>query len=137
MSRLDKRQDLRRHGLAAVALRLRSTGPILGMLHLSGETSAERLDIARRETAILVENGVDGIVVENYFGPKEDMRPVLEWLAAEPPPLVIGINVLRDYRLAFALAAAFPVGFIQIDSVAGHLEPEEDAAYADELAGLR
>jgi predicted TIM-barrel enzyme len=107
------------------------------MLHLTGATAAERLAIAGRETATLVAHGVDGVIVENYFGDKDDVRAVLGWLAEHRPQAAIGLNVLRDYRLAFALAEEFPVDFIQIDSVAGHLAPEEDADYAAELAERR
>lgn len=111
--------------------------PIFGMLHLTGSTPAERLEIAEREAAILVENGVDGLVVENYFGDADDIRRVLDRLSARPPGALIGLNVLRDFRLAFALAESHPVAFIQIDSVAGHLPPAEDEAFAAELAALR
>jgi uncharacterized protein len=111
--------------------------PILGMLHLTGATPAERLEIARWETEALVANGVDGLVVENYFGDVEDVRAVLGWLAERSPPVRIGLNVLRDFRLAFDLAERFRVDFVQIDSVAGHLAPAEDAVYARELTDLR
>lgn len=111
--------------------------PILGMLHLGGESAADRLALARQETETLIANGVDGLVVENYFGDKDDARAVLDWLKASKPPVLIGLNVLRDFRLAFELAQSYPVDFIQVDSVAGHLEPADDADYAAELAALR
>lgn len=111
--------------------------PILGMLHLTGTTPAERLDIARREAEILLANGVDGIIVENYFGDKADVRHVLEWLEERKPDALVGLNVLRDHRLAFELARQFRVDFVQMDSVAGHLRPEEDEEFADELKQLR
>lgn len=111
--------------------------PILGMLHLSGASASEKLEIARRETETLIENGVDGVVVENYFGDASDVQRVLDWLAQSKPATLVGVNVLRDYRLAFSLARQFPVDFIQIDSVAGHLAPMEDEAYGAELAQLR
>jgi len=111
--------------------------PILGMLHLSGDTPAERLEIARRELDILRNGGVDAVVVENYFGDKTDVRNVLEWLEGKHADLVVGVNVLHDHHLAFELARQFRVDFIQMDSVAGHLAPEADAEFAAELAGLR
>ena len=111
--------------------------PILGMLHLSGDSPAERLEIAQRELDILRTGGVDAVVVENYFGDKTDVRNVLEWLEGKHPELVVGVNVLHDHKLAFELAREFRVDFIQMDSVAGHLAPEEDAGFAVELAELR
>lgn len=115
----------------------RTPKPILGMLHLGGSDRAERLAIARQEVETLVTGGVDAVVVENYFGDADDVEAVLAWLAAERPPAVVGVNVLHDYQRAFDLAARYGAGFIQIDSVAGHLPPDDDAAFADELAGLR
>ncbi|MEP9371980.1 BtpA/SgcQ family protein [Mesorhizobium sp. KR1-2] len=111
--------------------------PILGMLHLTGASAEERLDIARKETETLIANGVDGVIVENYFGDKDDVRNVLEWLETRNPDVLVGLNVLRDHHLAFELAKQFRVDFIQMDSVAGHLPPEEDKDFAAELAELR
>ena len=111
--------------------------PIFGMLHLTGGTAAERLAIARREAVTLVANGIDGILVENYFGDADDVRRVLEHLSEHPPGVIIGLNVLRNFRLAFDLAGEFPVDFVQIDSVAGHLAPQDDADYAAELSERR
>ncbi|MFJ6415741.1 BtpA/SgcQ family protein [Paeniglutamicibacter sp. NPDC091659] len=111
--------------------------PILGMLHLSGDSASERLDIAREELEILRSQGVDGVVVENYFGDKTDVRNVLEWLEGKHPDLLVGVNVLHDHLLAFELARQFRVDFIQMDSVAGHLAPEADEEFALELQELR
>jgi predicted TIM-barrel enzyme len=111
--------------------------PIFGMLHLTGQTIAERLEIAESEARTLVENGVDGVVVENYFGDADDVRRVLERLSRKPPGALIGVNVLRNFRLAFDMAKSYPVDFIQIDSVAGHLPPSEDQDFAAELSEFR
>ncbi|MCZ9880707.1 BtpA/SgcQ family protein [Arthrobacter sp. B2a2-09] len=111
--------------------------PILGMLHLTGESAAERLDIARDELDILLRSGVDGVVVENYFGGKTDVRNVMEWVEGKHPELLVGVNVLHDHHLAFELAREFRVDFIQMDSVAGHLAPESDVDFAQELQELR
>lgn len=111
--------------------------PILGMLHLSGGTAAEKLEIAKQELADLRDGGVDAVVVENYFGDKDDVRSVLEWLEGKYPDLTVGVNVLHDHRMAFELARQFRINFIQMDSVAGHLEPVADADFAEELQALR
>lgn len=115
----------------------RTTKPVIGMLHLTGDTRQARLDQAKREVHDLAAGGVDAIMVENYFGDAVDMERVLEWLLGEPGLPLIGVNVLHDYRKAFAFCERFPVRIVQIDSVAGHLAPEKDAAYADDLAALR
>lgn len=111
--------------------------PVLAMLHLGGDDPADRLSRARNETAVLLDGGVDAVIVENYFGSVDDVRRVLEALSSGPVTPVIGLNVLRDTERAFALAEEFPVGFVQIDSVAGHLAPDADPEYAARLAELR
>lgn len=111
--------------------------PILGMLHLGGEGPAAKLDQAEEEARIMAGEGVDGLVVENYFGEADDVERVLERLLGLDLGARIGINVLRDDLRAFALARQYPVAFIQVDSVAGHLAPELDAAFAVEFAARR
>lgn len=115
----------------------RTTKPIIGMLHLTGDTREARLEQAKREVHDLAAGGVDAIMVENYFGDAVDMEHVLEWLLGEPGLPLIGVNVLHDYRKAFSFCERYPVRIVQIDSVAGHLPPEEDAVYAADLAELR
>ncbi|MHA6669921.1 BtpA/SgcQ family protein [Homoserinimonas sp. A447] len=111
--------------------------PILSMLHLGGEDRDTRLGRAVDEIAALIDGGVDGIIVENYFGDSEDVRAVLEHLAANRPGVAVGVNVLRDFERAFAFAGEFDVDFIQIDSVSGHLTKGEDRVYAERVAQLR
>lgn len=111
--------------------------PILAMLHLGGDTRVDKLSRAQQEARDLVAGGVDGIIVENYFGDHDDVRAVLEWLAASPQQVAIGVNVLRDFELAFRLASEFPVDFIQLDSVAGHLPEADDRTFEARLAELR
>ena len=111
--------------------------PVLAMLHLGGDGPAEKVARARTEASVLADGGVDAVIVENYFGDSDDVRRALEAVCADAPTTVIGLNVLRDHELAFALAEEFPVGFVQLDSVAGHLEPSADEAYAARLAELR
>jgi hypothetical protein len=111
--------------------------PIFGMLHLGGATPHERLDRALAETADMVTGGVDALVVENYFGDADDVRRVLDAFARNAPQIVVGLNLLRDFRLGFSLVEEFGLSFLQIDSVCGHLPPEEDADYAAELAERR
>lgn len=41
--------------------------PILAMLHLKGENDADIEERMKKEIDLYVENGVDCIIVENYF----------------------------------------------------------------------
>jgi hypothetical protein len=91
--------------------------PILAMIHLSGDES-NRLSRAMEEIEILEQEGVDGIVVENYHGSVEDMKSVLFHL--QDYKGILGLNVLpNEYELAFQMADEFNASFIQLDFVAG------------------
>lgn len=126
--------------------------PILGMLHLNGGTPEAVDELARREISQMYENGVDAVLVENYFGNTDDVERMLRYLQKEYPQKVYGVNVLGDPGLAFELAARYGAAFLQIDSVCGHLRPGKraeagggtgpyygmyDGDFADWLAGLR
>ncbi|MXN52789.1 membrane biogenesis protein [Shinella sp. AETb1-6] len=111
--------------------------PILGMLHLAGDGPTAKLAQAEEEARIMAGEGVDGLVVENYFGDADDVERVLDRLSGLVLGAKIGVNVLRDNKRAFALAKQYPVSFIQVDSVAGHLPPENDAAFAADFAARR
>lgn len=107
------------------------------MLHLKGADAAERIERARREIDLLWDNGADAIIVENYFGDTDDVVAALEYLRAERPDVRFGINVLKDDWRAFELAAEYGAAFVQLDSVAGHLVPGDDAAFAERLHRAR
>jgi predicted TIM-barrel enzyme len=111
--------------------------PVLAMLHLKGDTEAEKFDRARREIEILWESGVDSIIVENYYGTTDDVIAVCEWLSTQAPDVVFGINILRDDTAAFDLATRFGARFVQLDSVAGHLTVDHDEAFGQWLNDAR
>lgn len=111
--------------------------PILGMLHLGGSDASEKLALAEEEARIMAGEGIDGLVVENYFGEPEDVERVLNRLLALDLGPKIGINVLKKDARAFDLARRYPVAFLQLDSVAGHLPPSEEPGFAETLAADR
>lgn len=111
--------------------------PVLGMLHLGGDDAAARLSGAIDEARIMAGEGVDGLLVENYFGDAADVERALDRLIGLDFGPKIGINLLHDDAGAFALATRYPVSFIQIDSVAGHLPQSDDEDFACRLAGWR
>lgn len=111
--------------------------PVFAMLHLKGNDPEDRLRRARDEIDVLWQQGVDAVIVENYFGGIDDVVAVLDYLDAERPEVVVGINVLGDHSTAFALAAEHGLAFVQLDSVAGHLPPREDEEFAGRLAAAR
>jgi predicted TIM-barrel enzyme len=108
------------------------------MLHLGGNTRAERLDRVKYETQAYVEGGIDGVIVENYFGDYDDVAAALDWLDDNRPAnTIIGLNTLDNDALAFELAASHPIDFVQLDGVAGHLSPNDDPDFAQQLAVWR
>lgn len=115
----------------------RTGKPVLAMLHLGGDDARSRLQRAVEEARILAEGGVDAVIVENYFGDHTDVERALDALQDADLGVRIGVNVLRDAPRAFELARRFPVDFVQLDSVAGHLATEEDGAFAERLGEWR
>lgn len=108
------------------------------MIHLSkDETNGERIARAMEEIKILEEEGLDGVIIENYHGGVEDIRALFE---AYPnyfnneTKLSIGINVLpNDYKEAFKLAHEFGCDFIQLDYIAGRYKNTPAIDEADYL----
>jgi len=111
--------------------------PVFGMLHLGGDSPEDRLATAIKEAHIMDAAGFDGVIVENYFGDIADVEAVLQSLGGERLGCRVGINILGNTEMAFVLADRYQVDFIQVDSVSGHLPPDEDAAYARRLTELR
>lgn len=107
------------------------------MVHLKGEGTEEKLNIAKREIDQLIENGVDAVIIENYFGSPEHVEAVLSYIQSERKEIVYGVNVLDHDPLAFELAAKYEAKFIQLDSVAGHLPIEADSAFHECMRSMR
>ena len=110
--------------------------PIIGMLHLGESQSVGVHDLAKREIEQMYENGVDAVLVENYFGSLEDVIWGLDYLKSQYSEYVYGVNVLGGTEIAFSLAAKYNAKFLQIDSVCGHLRVDADAHFAEKLSEL-
>lgn len=111
--------------------------PIIGMVHLSGYGADEKMYIAKREIEIMYRNGVNAILVENYYGDHQDVENALKYLQESYSDHVYGVNVLDDPDVAFDLARKYNAKFVQIDSVCGHALPQYDAELAKYLERLR
>jgi len=110
--------------------------PLIGMIHTGCMHGEDMLDTAKREIEIYLKYGVYPLI-ENYFGTSADCEKVLVWLQEYHPKAVYGVNILGDPYEAFLLAGAYGAKFMQIDSVCGHLDPERDEEYAEELKAMR
>jgi len=111
--------------------------PILGMLHLKGDTKGEVVEKALVEAKIMDYCGIHSLIVENYFGEIGDVLRVLDELPGLKLKCKTGINILGNPEIAFSLARRYPIDFIQIDSVAGHLTPGDDVKFAQMLSDGR
>ncbi len=114
-----------------------SAKTVFAMLHLKGDDHADRLERAKREVDQLWSNGVDAVIVENYYGDVDDVVAVCDYLVTARPEVVFGINVLKDDWRAFEVANQYGARFLQLDSVAGHVPVDEDVDFAARLAEER
>ncbi len=110
---------------------------VIAMVHMNGFGLEDKMDRARREIEIYYRNGVDAVLVENYYGSASDCEYALEYLQKYHSEKIYGVNILGNTPRAFDLANRYGAEFIQIDSVAGHLPPKEDGKLAAELETLR
>jgi uncharacterized protein len=111
--------------------------PILAMLHLKGEGPEERLQRAIVEADIYAECGIDGMIVEDYYGDVTDVENALAYLAKERPNYILGVNVLDNFAKSYELAVEYNAKFMQVDSVCGHLQPDDEKAYFEMIENYR
>ena len=91
--------------------------PIYAMIHLSGQRDRV-IDRALKEIQILQEEGVEGIIVENYHGGTRDVINVLKEI--KDIEMVVGVNVLpNEYHESLMYGNLYNADFIQLDHVAG------------------
>lgn len=110
--------------------------PLIGMIHTGKSKGYTTLELAKWEIEIYLKHGLYPLI-ENYFGDIADCEAVLAWMSETHPDTIYGVNILSNRQEAFRLAKKYGAKFIQIDSVCGHLTPEEDLKYACELEELR
>ena len=106
--------------------------PVIGMIHTNSSGDSSVLELAKKEIEIYLKYGVVPLI-ENYFGSADDCADVLEWMHTAHADAVYGVNILGDERWAFELAHQYGAKFIQIDSVCGHLKPEHEPLYIQQL----
>ena len=75
------------------------------MIHCKGDTEADVLERAKREIDIYRTNGVDGVLVETYFGTYHNVEQVLGYLQKEQADYPYGINCLNVDALASVLVS--------------------------------
>jgi len=95
----------------------RQRKPIIGMIHLAGDNSEEKVKRAIQELTIYEGEGINGAIIEDYHGTPEDVLKTLEEALAEGFDLVLGVNILRNPYSGFKISYDFGIHFIQFDSV--------------------
>lgn len=101
--------------------------PLIAMLHLKGDSHDDIVTRAKREIEIYKRAGIDGMVVENYFGTYYQMEAVLAYLKEAHADVVYGVNCLNHDAMGFHLARKYDAKFVQLDSVVGHVKPRDEA----------
>lgn len=101
--------------------------PVIGMLHLKGETREEVFERFKKELSIYLECGIDAVIVENYFGDYDDLVNALEYISNLNLEIPYGINCLNVDQMGFYLGKKYHASFIQVDSVVGHVKPRDEA----------
>lgn len=91
--------------------------PIIGMIHLAGRNTDEKIKRALEELTIYEQEGVNGVIIENYHGNMEEVKEVLKLSRRRFDNLVRGINILRNPYFGFKLAQDYEAKFVQFDSV--------------------
>ncbi len=90
---------------------------IIGMIHLSGGSSQDKVRRAMDELNIYEKEGVDAAIIENYHGVAWDVNMALEESSLFGFNLILGVNILRDSYLSFNYANEHGAEFVQFDSV--------------------
>lgn len=102
--------------------------PVIGVIHTKGNNDEDVFRRAKEEISLYVENGVDGILVETYFGNYYQVERVLEYLRDSDMGVPYGVNCLNVDAMGFELANKYRCDFLQIDSVIGHVKPRDEAS---------
>lgn len=105
----------------------KETKPIIGVIHLKGTDEADIRERAKREIELYLSGGLDGIIVEDYFGTYPNLVWALGYLQDQKVGIPYGVNCLNFDSLCFKLARDFSCDFLQLDSVVGHVKPRDEA----------
>lgn len=101
--------------------------PILGMIHLKGDSDIKVFEKAKEEIHVFEENGIDGVVLENYYGNYYQLEKILDYAAQGRLGIPYGVNCLNVDAMGFELAGKYKAAFLQVDSVVGHVKPRDEA----------
>ncbi|MBP1040932.1 membrane biogenesis protein [Vagococcus sp. BWB3-3] len=101
--------------------------PIIAMIHLKGDSEEEIQERAKKEIAIYAEEGVDCIMMENYYGDYVQLEKAIQYIVSLKLGIPIGVNCLNLDAMGFYLANKYELDIVQVDSVVGHVKPRDEA----------
>lgn len=104
----------------------KNSKPIIGMLHLKGDSTEDIMNRLKNEVKIYVENGIDAIIVENYFSKYEQLEKALAYVKGLNLDIPCGVNCLNVDTMGFELAIKYQADFVQLDSVVGHVKERDE-----------
>lgn len=107
-----------------------NTKPIIAMLHLKGKSHNDVFDRFKRELELFINNGIDAVIIEDYFGTYKDMDRALSYVSQQGIPIPYGVNCLNVDQMGFSLAEEYHANFVQLDSVVGHVMPRDEDSIA-------
>ncbi len=91
---------------------------VLGMIHLAGKNSDEKVKRALEEIKIYEEEDLDGAIVEDYHGSLIDVEETLKILYKNNSiKIKVGINTLKNSYLSLELADRYGADFVQFDTI--------------------
>lgn len=100
--------------------------PVIGMLHLKGDSKEDIFDRFKKELNTYVECGVDGVILETYFGTYPSLEKALQYIETCDISIPYGVNCLNVDTMGFYLAEKYHAKFLQLDSVVGHVKPRDE-----------
>lgn len=101
--------------------------PIITMIHLKGESTEEIQTRAKKEIGIYIDEGVDCIMMENYYGDYRELEKAIQYIVSLDLEIPIGVNCLNVDSMGFYLANKYDLDIIQVDSVVGHVKSRDEA----------
>ncbi|MBM6585539.1 BtpA/SgcQ family protein [Pediococcus acidilactici] len=108
----------------------KNTKPIIAMLHLKGESHNDVFERFKKELDLFINNGIDGVIIEDYFGTYKDMDRALSYVNQQEISVPYGVNCLNVDQMGFSLAEEYHANFVQLDSVVGHVMPRDEDSIA-------
>lgn len=100
--------------------------PVIGMIHLKGINDQDVYERMKKEVEIYITSGIDGIILEDYFGTYPQLVKACEYVENQQIKIPFGVNCLNFDVLGFELAQKYHASFIQLDSVVGHVKPRDE-----------